>query len=122
MSAGDGTVSEIEPSTGAVLATYTVGYSPNGLAYADGDLWVSFNYADTVEEFQASTGNLLGTFDVGSSPGALTFDGSNIWVTNQGSSSVTEIKASNGAIEAHSQRRIDAMGDCLRWKAYMGHR
>ena len=41
-SAGDGTVSEIEPSTGAVLATYTVGYSPNGLAYADGDLSASF--------------------------------------------------------------------------------
>ena len=98
LSVGKGTVTEIDPSTAAILATYNVGYSPNGLAYDGANLWVTFNYAGTVEKIQASTGTVLGTYNVGTGPAGVAFDGTNIWVVNQGSNTVTKLLASTGAV------------------------
>ena len=98
LSAGAGVVTEVQPTTGSVLATYNVAYSPNGILYANGDLWVTFNYANTVEELSAATGALLRTVSTGTSPEDMAFDGTHVWVVNQGSNNVTEIAASTGAV------------------------
>ena len=38
---GDGTVSRIDPATGRIAATISVGGSPNGIVAADGEIWVT---------------------------------------------------------------------------------
>lgn len=77
--------------------TYSVGSSPEGVAFDGTNIWVANEGSNTVTKLQASTGGVVGTYSVGSSPYGVTFDGTNIWVANLGSNTVTELLASTGA-------------------------
>src|SRR5271169_5068878 len=95
---GNGTVTEIQASTGDVLRTIKVGKNPDGMAFDGTNIWVANEGGNSVTELQASTGTVLGTFNVGTAPHNIAFDGANLWVTNYGSNNVTELQASDGSV------------------------
>ena len=96
-SQGTGDIVEVDPATGAVLASYPTGGQPEEMAYDGANIWVALYYSNAVAKIQASTGTILGTYSVDSSPDGVAFDGSHIWVVNQGSNNVTELAPSTGA-------------------------
>ena len=64
----DGTVSEIDASTGTVVNTITVGSEPYGVSSDGTHVWVANCGGDTVSEIDASTGTVVNTIPVGSNP------------------------------------------------------
>ena len=88
----DSTITKLQASSGAVLGTYAVGVSPNGVAFDGTSIWVSSGRDDTVDKLLLATGAIVGTNPVGALPYAVAFDGSNIWVANF-DGTATEIRA-----------------------------
>ena len=65
----DGTVSEIDASTGTVVKTIPVGSGPYGVSSDGTHVWVTnLTTDDTVSEIDASTGTVVNTIPVGSDP------------------------------------------------------
>ena len=75
----DGTVSEIDASTGTVVNTITVGSDPVGVSSDGIHVWVTNSgiggTGDTVSEIDASTGTVVKTIKVGSDPRGVSSDG-----------------------------------------------
>jgi hypothetical protein len=95
--AGDGTVTKLRPSDGAVLGTFKVGALAYGIAFDGANIWVVNTGDNDVTKLRASDGKVLGTFGVGLRPWLAAFDGANIWVTNSGGGSVSKLRASDGS-------------------------
>ena len=76
--------------------SFTVGNSPNDVAFDGQNIWVTNGGDDTVTKLRPSDGTVLGTFNVGSQPYGIAFDGANIWVVNSGGNNVTKLRASDG--------------------------
>jgi uncharacterized protein (TIGR03437 family) len=93
---GSATVTKLLASTGASVASYTVGTNPYGLVFDGINIWVTNNGSGTVTELVASSGTVVGTYTVGGAPEGIVFDGTNIWVANNGTDNVTQLLASNG--------------------------
>jgi sugar lactone lactonase YvrE len=90
---GEGTVTKLRTSDGAVLGTFTVGGQPNGVVFDGANIWVTIS-PNTVSKLRAIDGKDLGSFKVGGAPWWPAFDGTNIWVpTND---AVTKLRASDG--------------------------
>ncbi len=98
----DGTVSEIDASTGTVVNTIPVGSDPVAVSSDGTHVWVTgYNSDDDgmVSEIDASTGTVVNTIPVGSSapPGdvfwaGVSSDGTHVWGTNSGDDTVSEIQ------------------------------
>ena len=97
-SGGNGTVTEINASTGQVVGSpISVGDNPLGIADDGTHVWVANNYDGTVTEINASTGQVVGSpISVGDSPLGIADDGTHVWVANSGDGTVTEINAADG--------------------------
>jgi len=90
-------LTKIEPSSGTILGTYTVGKSPFGLAFDGGNIWVTNSADDTVSKVRASDGQVLFTVPAGPSPWGVVYDGEGVWVANSNSGRLTHLRASDGA-------------------------
>jgi len=78
---GEGTVSKLRASDGAMLGSFTVGGTPNFVVFDGANVWVTVS-PNTVSKLRASDGKILGSFTVGGAPWWPAFDGENIWVPN----------------------------------------
>ena len=78
----EGTVSEIEASSGTVIRTIHVGSDPYGVSSDGTHVWVANSYEATVSEIEASSGTVIRTIPVGSYPYGVSSDGTHVWVTN----------------------------------------
>ncbi len=100
----EGTVSEIEASSGTVIRTIPVGSYPFGVSSDGTHVWVANYEEGTVSEIEASSGTVIATIKVGSYPLGVSSDGTHVWVTNEekyaGAGSVSEIEASSGTVIA----------------------
>src|ERR1700736_5596153 len=79
---GDDTVTELRPSDGTGLGTFSGGSQPYGIAFDGANIWTVNYGGNNVTKLRASDGKALGTFSVGTRPWLAAFDGANIWVTN----------------------------------------
>jgi sugar lactone lactonase YvrE len=77
-----GQVLRIDPTTGLVTATLTVGTSPNGLAVGAGGVWVTGTADDTVWRIdpQADRPQVKGTVDVAGAPLGIAATDDAVWV------------------------------------------
>ncbi len=101
----DGTVSEIEASSGQVINTTPIlsrllGSRPSGVSSDGAHVWVTNDHPEPFEldELEASSGEVGARIPVGSDPSGVSSDGTHVWVANPGNDTVSEIKASNGAV------------------------
>jgi YVTN family beta-propeller protein len=97
------TVTEIQPSDGAVLGTFPVGSYPVGIAYDGTNIWVAnggYNSSgSTVTVLSATTGQPpFSPVMVGQGPRELVFDGFYMWVANSGTNTVTKVQANTGVV------------------------
>ena len=95
---GEGTVSEIEASSGTVIRTIPVGIDPEAVSSDGTHVWVTNSREDMVSEIEASSGTVIRTIDVGSTPVGVSSDGTHVWVTNHEEGTVSEIEASSGTV------------------------
>jgi len=77
-------------------AAFTVGATPEGVAFDGANMWVANFGSSTVTKIRASDGFIVGTFSVGS-PTGVAFDGANIWVSDFSSGTITKLLASDGS-------------------------
>jgi DNA-binding beta-propeller fold protein YncE len=78
---GDGTVTKLQASNGAVLGTFSLnaGMAPYGVAFDGTNVWVTSSRG--VAELSASSGATLGVFQTPSlNTGGVAFDGAYVWV------------------------------------------
>jgi len=92
------TVSEIEASSGTVIATIHVGSFPGGVSSDGTHVWVANTLEETVSEIEASSGTVIRTIHVGYGPYGVSSDGTHVWVTNLYEGTVSEIEASSGTV------------------------
>ena len=92
---GEGTVSEIQASTGAVIHKITVGSEPSGVSSNGTTVWVANHGGGTVSEIEASSAKVIHTVSVGKEPTGVSATGSTVWVANSGANTVSEIRIAN---------------------------
>jgi hypothetical protein len=89
-----GSISRVDPNTGAVN-TYTTGFDgPRGMVYDGANIWMTNSgiaNSGTLKKVN-SDGTIARTIVVGDSPLHPIFDGMNIWVPNFNSDSVTVVR------------------------------
>jgi YVTN family beta-propeller protein len=95
---GEGTVSEIEASSGTVIRTIHVGSEPDGVSSDGTHVWATNAHENTVSEIEASSGTVIRTIHVGSEPVGVSSDGTHVWATNAHENTVSEIEASSGTV------------------------
>jgi YVTN family beta-propeller protein len=93
----DGTVSKINPKTGAVVKTYPAGGHPAKVFYDGTYIWTTNGPEGTVSKL-STAGVLQATYPVGTDPKGITYDGKYMWVTLAGEAKVIRISRSTGAV------------------------
>ncbi len=103
----DNTVTELDASTGAVVASIAVGSYPHGISSDGTHVWVANQgecspacSGNAVTELDTSTGAVIQTIFVSPFPlSGISSDGTHVWVTSSDyiGSSAGELDASTGA-------------------------
>ena len=73
---------KIDPSTGRVERTISVGREPTGVAVGAGAIWVANRIDGTISEIDGRTGRTVATIDVEGSPTDITVGDGSIWVVS----------------------------------------
>ena len=84
---GDGTVTAIDPGTGHIEWTTSVGGNPSGIAFAKGAVWVTDTTTGHLTELSTS-GRPLHVLVVQAHTGAISSDGESLWISTLPSASV----------------------------------
>ena len=84
-------VGVINPTTGRVSATASVGTAPGGVATGAGAIWVANTDDDTVSRIDASTNQVDQKIQVGGGPAGVAVGGRFVWVTNGLDATVSRI-------------------------------
>jgi hypothetical protein len=82
--AGDGTLSQILPSTGAVRTVPAVGREPFALAIGAGAVWVADRGGGTLARVNGGRDRLAATVPIGPQPDAVAIVGRDVWVATAG--------------------------------------
>jgi YVTN family beta-propeller protein len=94
----DGTLSQINPETHAVIDQIPVGADPEAVAVASGDVWVANSGDGTVSRINAAAGRSVQTIAVGNFPAAIASGPSGVWVANEGDDTVDQINPATGRV------------------------
>jgi YVTN family beta-propeller protein len=78
----DGTVSEVNPGAGIVVATISVGNGPAAIAFGYGSVWVGNVTDNTLSRIDPGDGRVVATVPLGSAPADLAAGAQGIWVTS----------------------------------------
>jgi|HubBroStandDraft_2_1064218.scaffolds.fasta_scaffold02630_6 DNA-binding beta-propeller fold protein YncE len=62
---GSNSVSKIRARDGAVVGTFSVGDTPDAIAFDDANIWAANGFGNTVTKLWAIDGKILGTFPTG---------------------------------------------------------
>jgi ABC-type transport system substrate-binding protein/class 3 adenylate cyclase len=99
--AGDGTVSEVNPSAQRVVGVpIYVGNGPTGIAVGGGAVWVALSLDGAVAKIDPHTDRVVKTFSVGTNPTRVAFGFGKVWVTNESVGTVTPIDPARGVAES----------------------
>jgi YVTN family beta-propeller protein len=90
-----GSVTRIDPDTGKVVATITVGSVLLEVAPGAGALWVSNSGENTVSRIDPSSNEVVATVDVCHAPGGLAAAGTTVWVACEDDDAVGVIDATH---------------------------
>jgi hypothetical protein len=94
--AGDGTITKLRPSDGAVLGTFQVGPAPGKSIRMGDSVWIADSQANTLWRIDANTGALIQTYPVRRPPVGMVSDGTNLWVSYNSEWAVGEIDPNTG--------------------------
>ena len=78
----DGSVSEVNPGAGTVVATIRVGNGPDAIAFGYGSVWVANVTDNTLSRIDPGEGRVIATVPLGSAPADLAAGAQGIWVTS----------------------------------------
>ena len=78
----DGTISEVNPGAGTVVATIRVGNGPGAIAFGYGSLWVGNVTDNTLSRIDAGSGLVVATIPLGSAPADVAAGARGLWVTS----------------------------------------
>jgi YVTN family beta-propeller protein len=78
----DGTVSEVNPRAGAVVATIQVGNGPAAIGFGFGSVWSASVTDSTLSRIDPASGHVMATIPLGSAPAGLAIGAQGIWVTS----------------------------------------
>ncbi len=78
----DGTVSEVNPRAGTVVATIQVGNGPEAIGFGFGSVWVANMTDSTLSRIAPASGHVIATIPLGSAPVGLAIGDRGIWVTS----------------------------------------
>jgi peptide/nickel transport system substrate-binding protein len=78
----DGTVSEVNPAAGTVVATVGVGNGPGAIAFGYRSVWVANVTDSTLSRIDPGSGRVLATILLGSTPAGLAAGKGGIWVAS----------------------------------------
>jgi YVTN family beta-propeller protein len=78
----DGTVSEINPAAGTVVATVRVGIGPDAITSGFGSVWVANVTSNTLSRIDQVSGHVVATIALGSAPARLAAGDGGIWATS----------------------------------------
>jgi YVTN family beta-propeller protein len=78
----DGTVSEVNPAAGSVVATIQVGNGPGAIASGYGSVWVANLTDSTLSRIEQASGRVAAIIPLGSAPAGLAAGSGGIWVTS----------------------------------------
>ena len=77
----DGTISEVSPAAGTVVATIGVGNGPVAITAGYGSVWVANVTDSTLTRIDAGSGHVVATIPLGSTPTGLAAGDGGVWVT-----------------------------------------
>src|SRR3954454_19710909 len=98
VTAGDNTVSKINPSSHSVEQRLEVGHDPRALAATGDDLWVANFADDTVSRINMEAGKVVAIVDVGDSPAAIAAGPAGLWVANSADNTIQRIDPADGTV------------------------
>jgi serine/threonine-protein kinase len=81
----------IDPATGRIVRTYTLGFAPRDLEIAAGSIWVVDEYADEVVRIDLRSGRELVRIPVGPLASGLAFGAGSIWTSSNLGHTVSRI-------------------------------
>ena len=87
-------------ASGRVTETATVGGLPDGVAVANGSLWVANTTDGTVTRLDSTTARPIDTIPVGASPSGIVAGFGAIWVANSGERTVQRIDPTTNTVVA----------------------
>jgi YVTN family beta-propeller protein len=91
----DGTVSRVAAGGGTV-ETIPVGPSPQGMAYAYGDMWVAIAGTGTLAGIDPRAGKVVRVVGVGNGPVGVAARGAEIWVANSVDGTLSTVDPGSG--------------------------
>jgi virginiamycin B lyase len=107
-----GRVSEINPGTNKVSATFALDPGLVALTFGFGSIWGTNTGASTLVRM-APNGKVLATISVVSQPRFLTADPSGIWVLGQGDGSVSRIDPATNKVSSTIVLEVPGTGGCI---------
>jgi YVTN family beta-propeller protein len=98
--AGSGSVTGLDATSHAVVATFPVGSDARSLVGAGGFVYVSRSLSNVVTVLSEATNRVVATVSVGPEPAGLAYDNvtNQVWVANEGGMSVSVIAATNNTV------------------------
>ena len=94
----DGTVSQINPATHAVVDQIPVGTDPAAVTVTSGNVWVANSGDGTVSQINATADKVVQPIPVGNLPVAIASGPSGVWVANEGDDTVKRIDPATGTV------------------------
>jgi len=76
-------VVRIDPTTGNLVQSITVGNGPSGIAFGHGAAWVANTLDGTVSRIDQETNSQAAVIPIGNGPTALAVDARGVWVSNE---------------------------------------
>jgi peptide/nickel transport system substrate-binding protein len=76
-------IARIDPSSGMITHTQTVGTEPTAILSAHGAIWAANHLGGTVSRIDPSSGDVVDVIPVGDGPNALASTSDSVWVTNE---------------------------------------
>jgi YVTN family beta-propeller protein len=96
---GDGTVSRIDPSSGALVDRIPVGGDPTSIASGAGSIWIADTDGATVLRINPTTETVTQTIRLGTAnPDALAFGAGRLWVADSSTRAIYKLDPATGAV------------------------
>ena len=99
-STDDQTVSRLDPGTGDVRQTISVGSGASGVAADDRGVWVANSFAGTVSRIDPRANAVVQTIPVGGGPVAITLGPRGVWVASRDEQTISRLDPHTGRVTA----------------------
>jgi streptogramin lyase/predicted Ser/Thr protein kinase len=94
----DGTVTRLDPESGAVLSVRKLGTGLSGIAVGGKWTWATNSRRGELLRLDARSGRVLKSIDVPGEPGPIALGGGRVWLADQTGRGITAVNAEGGAV------------------------